>query len=310
MKNDFFPIFIPSYHRANNCKTAHFFIEQVGWPSDKIHIFIDSEADDSAAYERLCKRLKCNLHIFDMNEARRRFDYVHRASVSRRSAGQARNMFHDFAIKNNIDFFMVQDDDTQNYWERWLGIERVCPVEIVKKSFLLVRDFMTKRKIGLFGLSQQGEIMGITDTKLLRKKVMNTTFYLMPYVYRGEKGVQNNDTSQFVNALNEGYFTGSFRYGVVLMQMASATQKGGLTDLYKECKLLNKGLVPAIQFPSAIRCEKQKSNGGRLHHKINYRYLAPCILKNEGGRSNIAWDTYPEDVPFSCEPKQRNYVLN
>lgn len=135
---------------------------------------------------------------------------------------------------------------------------------------------------------------------------MNTTFVLLPYVYRGERGVQDDDTSLYTGVMNEGYFTGSLRSGLTLLQTLSATAKGGLTDLYNECKLYNKAMVTPLQFPSAIHAEKQPMNGGRIHHRINYRYLFPCIMK--GDRSNIEWDAYPEDVPFTNEPK-RNFKL-
>jgi hypothetical protein len=137
---------------------------------------------------------------------------------------------------------------------------------------------------------------------VLRKKVMNTTFYNTKFIYRGERGVQDDDTSQFVGVMNEGYFTGSLASGLVLKQSPSATQKGGLTDLYEECKLLNKALICPIQWPSLCHAEKQKMNGNRLHHRIKYKYLMPKIIK--GKRDNIAWDTYPEDVPFTLEPKR------
>ena len=227
MKSDF-DIFIPSYHRPDNCKTAKYYVSVVGWNPKKVTVFIDSEADDRCEYERLCKKLGCNLHVFDMSEARARYDYVHRASVSRRSAGQARNMMQEYAIKNGIRFYMVQDDDT----------------------------------------------------------------------------------SLFTGVMNAGLFTGSFRYGLILLQVQSAKQAGGLTDLYNECKLLNKSLVCPIQYPSAIHAEKQVKNGARLHHRISSKYLFPCVLKNEGGRDNIAWNTYEEDTPFTNEPTKRKYVLN
>lgn len=213
-------IFIPSYHRPENLKTVYYFVKG-GYPADKIHVVIDSEADDYDVYERESERIGFNLHVFDMEEARSRYDYVHRASVSRRSAGQARNMFYEIAEELGITRYVVQDDDT----------------------------------------------------------------------------------SQFATAMNEGYFTGSLRSGLILQQTASATSKGGLTDLYNECKLLNKAMVTPIQFPSAIHAEKQEKNGGRLHHRIKSRYLYPKIMK--GKRSNIEWDAYPEDVPFTNEPNNR-----
>ena len=162
---------------------------------------------------------------------------------------------------------------------------------------------MKKRNIGLFGLSQTGDMFARYTTKILRHKIMNTTFVYTKHIYRGEKGIQDDDTSQFVNAMNEGFFTDSLASGLVLSQTASATQKGGLTDLYNECKLLNKSLVCPIQFPSCIHAEKQKKNGGRLHHRMSYRYLYPKLIK--GKRNNIAWNTYNEDGIFTNEPLNR-----
>lgn len=301
-------LFIPSYHRPNNCKTVSYFLK-LGYDPKKIHVFLDSEADDILEYEKNLIPLGVNIHVFDMEEARKRYDYVHRASPSLRSAGQARNMFMDFAKENGIDFYVVQDDDTQNFQLRVFTMyARTAILDDVIRYFDWMEKFMRKHHIGLFGLSQTGDMYSsnTVDKRIFRKKVMNTTFVLLPYVYRGERDVQDDDTSLFTGVMNEGYFTGSLRTGLVLLQTLSATSKGGLTDLYNECKLYNKAMVTPIQFPSAIHAEKQPLNGGRIHHKISSRYLFPCIMKGE--RSNIEWDAYPEDVPFTNEPK-RNFKL-
>lgn len=296
-------ILIPSYHRPYNIKTAKYFLKK-GWDPKKIHIVIDDEADDRVDYENETELLGCNLHIFNMAEARARFDYVHRPSVSRRSAGQARNMFYDLVKDLGIDFYLVIDDDTTNYQVRPYAVyTRSAKGEDLVNVFDAIKEFMLKRKIGVFGLSQTGDMFAVPYLNVLRNKVMNTTFINTKYIYRGERGIQDNDTSQFVGIMNEGYFTGSLASGLVLAQTASAKQDGGLTDLYRENKLLNKSLVTPIQFPTAIHAEKQQKNGGRLHHKINARYLYPKILK--GKRNNIAWDSYPEDVPFTNEPKRK-----
>lgn len=300
-------VFIPSYHRPNNIKTA-MYLRRIGYEMGKVHVFVDDEADDIEEYRAACKGLGCHLHVFDMAEARRRFDYVHRASVSRRSAGQARNMFQDFAKENGIDFYLVMDDDTTGFQKKKRGLRsyngKPTPDEIFLQMWY-TEHFMRRRHIGVFAWLQTGDFIGGENAYLYRPKVMNTTFYLLPYIYRGERGVQDDDTSQFVGILNRGLFTGSYGCGCVLEQMPSATQKGGLTDLYNECKLLNKALVTPIQYPSAIKATRQKKNGARLHHLISYRYLMPKILKIEGGRDNIAWDTYEEDWPFTNEPKRR-----
>lgn len=306
-------IFIPSYHRPRNIKTAKY-LRRIGYEMERVHVVIDSEADDAAEYEDECSRLCCKLHVFDMDEARRRYDYVHRASESRRSAGQARNMFYDIARALGIEQWIVMDDDTEDFQYRIKGIhvsgdKSMVRGDVVIASFKMVADFQRRHRIGLFGMSQSGDYYGRTWPYLLWKKVMNTTFYDARFIYRGERGVQDDDTSQFVGVLNDGLFTGSTTDCVVLKQCLSATQKGGLTDLYNECKLLNKALVTVIQYPSAVFAMKQKSNGNRIHHRINYRYIAPRLLKVAGHRGNIAWDTYPEDVPFTNEPRRLN-VLN
>lgn len=270
----------------------------------RIHVFIDSEADDKTDYEKSCADLGCQLHIFNMDEARIRYDYVHRASPSMRSAGQARNMFQDFAKSNGIEFYCVQDDDTK-YMERIIGGRKRAQADEIRIVFAAIEELMRSRHIGVLALPQNGDLMSGEKkyTQYTYKhKVMNCTFYLLPYIYRGERGVQDDDTSMFCGILNAGLFTGTMIYGITLQQCGSAQQKGGLTDLYNECKLLNKAIICPLQFPSAIHAQRQVMNGNRIHHRIEYRYLAPCILRGDDPkRDNIAWDKYPEDVPFTQE---------
>lgn len=309
--NSVVPIFIPSYHRADNCRTLHYYINH-GYPADKIFVFVDDSADDIPQYEELCAKTGANLVVYSYEESVKRYDYVHRAFELRRSGGQCRNMFFDYARQHGIDFFMVQDDDTLRLELRQLGIRVLnggdMTLEIICAFFSWAEDFMRRQHIGCFAFSQGGDFYGgMVSKKILRTKVMNTTFYLLPYVDRAERGVLDSDTSAYVNMYNEGYFTGSTAHGLILEQERSATARGGLTDVYNETKLLAKGLCCPIQFPSAIFAEKQEMNGGRLHHRIRYENLMPCIIR--GKRGNIAWDTYPEDTPFSNEPR-RTYDLH
>ena len=295
-------VFIPSYHRADNLKTVRY-LEKIDYDMQHVYVFVDDEADDRERYKAVARQYGFHLVVFDMTEARKRFDYVHRASVSRRSAGQARNMFQDYAKKKGIEQYVVMDDDTKDFQFRVKGVwVHNASGETVKKTFDMVAAMMRRYRIGLFGLSQTGDFYGGMYLSMMRRKVMNVTFYDTRFIYRGERGVQDDDTSQFAGVLNEGLFTGSLADGITLQQTISATAKGGLTDLYNECKLYNKAMVTPIQFPSAIRAERQVMNGNRIHHRIDYKYLAPRLMKGE--RSNIAWDTYPEDYPFTNEPKR------
>ena len=295
-------VFIPSYHRADNLKTVKY-LEKIDYDMKHVYVFIDDEANDRERYKAVAKQYGFRLVVFDMTEARKRFDYVHRASASRRSAGQARNMFQDYAKKKCIEWYVVMDDDTKEFQFRVKGVYvHTASGDTVKRTFEMIAEMMRRQRIGLFGVSQTGDFYGSLYLSMMRRKVMNVTFYDTRFIYRGERGVQDDDTSQFAGVLNEGLFTGSLADGINLQQTVSATAKGGLTDLYNECKLYNKAMVTPIQYPSAIRAERQVMNGGRIHHRIDYKYLAPRLMKGE--RSNIAWNTYPENYPFTNEPKR------
>lgn len=301
MRNDTY-IFIPSYHRPFNIKTAKFF-KSIGWDMSRVFVFIDSETNDKEQYKKSCTELGCNLQIFDMDDARLNYDYVHRGSPSLRSAGQARNTFQDFAMKNGIDFYCVQDDDTRELVVKTIKYSR-AKKSAVRVVFDGIEDMMRRRHIGVFAILQSGDMIegyrAFYAKYLYKRKAMNCTFYLLPYIYKGERGVQDDDTSMFCGILNAGLFTGSVVAGLTLQQEQSATQNGGLTDLYNECKLLNKALVCPIQYPSAVYAQKQVRNGNRIHHRIVYNHLAPCLIKtNDPKRDNIAWDKWAEDAPFT-----------
>lgn len=296
-------IFVISYHRPKALKTVKYY-KRIGYDMQRIRVVIDDEGGDADEYKKACELFGCQLYMFSQAEARARYDFVHRPTKALRAAGMARNEIYDIAEKEGIDFYIVQDDDTTGYEKKVFGTYAgIAGIEGVDMAFKAVRELMERRRIGLFGIPQSGDFLrGFSDILLLRK-VMNTTFILRKYIYRGERAVQDNDTTQFATVGAVGLFMGSTWDGLCLKQTPSAKQEGGLTDLYREAQLLNKGLVCVIQYPSAVMCERQISNGGRLHHTIYARYLYPCLIRNEGGRDNIAWDTYPEDVPFTLEPR-------
>ena len=301
-------IYVPSYHRPNNFTLRY--LQKIGYDMKKVTVFVDDGSDDVGAYKMACEMAKCNLVVFSLDKSRERYDYVHRSNILRRTAGQARNQFFDYAKEHGVDFFCVMDDDTTGFERKGVGRKASrgnADANDIFSQMLETEQLMRRKKIGCFGWSQSGDFIGGENAYILRPKVMNMTFYLLPYVYRGERGVLDTDTSAFVGMMNEGFFVGSYGGGCVLHQRPSAHDKGGLTDVYRDSKLLRKSLVCVIQFPSAIKAERQKKNGGRLHHKINYRYLRPMLMKSVNGHDNIAWDTYEEDYPFTNEPKNKEW---
>lgn len=260
----------------------------------KVIVVIDNESDDKEVYAEMCEKYGADLEVFDIKSERMKYDFVSLPNKVKRAAGMARNAVHDIARKRGEEIYCVMDDDTIGFEIKEGGrYERMANSEDVKEAFTKVARFMRTKRIGLFGITQTGDYIGMM-TNAWVPKVMNCTFVQTKYLYKGERGLQNNDTSQFVSVWSRGLMTGSLANGVVLKQRPS----GKYTEMYAAIKLLNKALIPVMQFPSAIIACRQIRNGGRMHHKIEYKYLRPMICKSEL-RDNIAWDIYPEDVCFT-----------
>lgn len=301
-------IFIPSYHRFDNLKSVKYLAE-IGWDMSRVVVFVDDEAGDSEKYEEVAKTFGFKLEILSASENRRRFDFVHREPKSRRCAGMWRNAFCEYAEREGVREYLVMDDDTQGFEIKLQGKYQSCEVKKELLCFVIeeILGMMRTRGIGAFALPQTGDFIGGESHRLWIPKMMNCIIYQTGYIKRGERGVQDNDTSMFCGLWNEGYFCGSFGDGVVLKQALSGVSNGGLTALYHEQKLLNKALVVPIQFPSGVFGEKQPMNGGRLHHHIEYRYFAPKILKGTPDRDNINWRRWEEDRVFTNEKINQSY---
>lgn len=301
-------IFIPSYHRSDNLKSVKYLAE-IGWDMKKVFVFVDDEAGDQADYEEVAEMFGFNLVILSAKENRRRFDFVHREPKNRRCAGMWRNAFGEYAQEVGIEFYLVMDDDTTGFEVKLNGryITNKVSRDLLEYVITEVQKLMLQRGIGAFALPQTGDFIGGESKRVFMPKMMNCVIYQTGYIIRGERGVLDNDTSQFAGLLNEGYFNGSMADGLTLKQSASGVFSGGLTDTYHEQKLLSKSLVVPIQFPSGVFGEKQSENGGRLHHHIEYRYLAPKILKGAKERDNIDWRKWREDWVFTNEKIVQEY---
>lgn len=301
-------IFIPSYHRSDNLKSVRYLAE-IGWEMSRVVVFIDNEAGDGADYEEQARTYGFSLEVLDFQEQIKRYDYVHRAPKSLRSVGQWQNAFCEYAEKNRIGFYCYMDDDTSGFEIKLQG--RYQKVEVRKGllSYVFgeVVSMMEERGLGAFALPQTGDFIGGETKRLWMPKMMNCIIYQTGFVRRGMRGCLDVDTSQFTGIWNEGLFCGSLADGVTLKQTPSGVSGGGLTALYHEQRLVVKSLVVPIQFPSAVYAERQEKNGGRLHHHIDYRFLAPKILKGGQDKDNLNWRKWEEDRIFTNEKINQRY---
>ena len=73
--------------------------------------------------------------------------------------------------KKGIDFFIIIDDDTTDFQFRPFGVyKRRAVFDDIKITFEAVKEFMQRQRIGVFALSQTGDMFARFDTRLMRKK--------------------------------------------------------------------------------------------------------------------------------------------
>lgn len=292
--------FIPSWKRSDRLHTIHT-LQKLGVPSHCIHVVIDDEDPAGVeSYRKTCAKKGLVLDVFDFEKEKSSYKFIF---PGKRTAAIARNCIWKMAEKHGLDHYFVMDDDVLlvSVYAASGRLYKFYDAKIFNTVLDMMYEFMKRRHIGIFGFSQSGDFFSYIEyvRKLYRKKTMNFLCYLTKYSRGTEFGNLDTDALQFCNLCNLGLFSGSIGCGLVISMHASAKKKGGLTKIYKKQSLLYKSLSIPIVYPSASKGSYIEQIG-RLHHKNNYRYLQPCVIRNTedpDAVDNIAWDTWAEDFP-------------
>lgn len=274
-----FAIFILTHGRPDNIKTLHM-LERCGW-TGKTYIVIDDE--DSRADEYF-ERYGDAVLQFNKKEVADRIDDAD-TSGDRRAIIYARHASQTMAKDLGYDYMLQLDDDYADLRYRFvkngsLTSFRVKDFDSLAEATL---QFLDDTNALTVAFGQGGDMIGGINSPNyksgLQRKVMNS-FFLRTDRYVDFKGKINDDVNLYVvyGAQGELMFT-SFHVNV--LQMATQTNQGGMTELYLEEGTYAKSFYSVMMAPSCVKIYPMGTANRRLHHKVDWRYAVPKIINQK-----------------------------
>lgn len=124
-----------------------------------------------------------------------------------------------------------------------------------------------------------GGLAGGNFKKRLLRKAMNAFFCRAdrPIQFRG---TMNEDVTTYTTLGSRGELFFTF-VDVHIIQVATQSLGGGMTEAYKESGTYLKTFYSVMSMPSAIKVGMMYSKHQRIHHRIDWESCVPKILNEK-----------------------------
>lgn len=277
MKNKKFAAFILTNGRADKvitCKT----LRDCGY-TGKIYIVIDDEDKTADQYR---KRYGEDVVIFSKREYEGEFDigdnFNHRKAVV-----FARNAIFDIAKSLGVDYFVVLDDDYNNFSYTYdnEGNFKQQSIKNLDSIFDIMLDFLEKTNALTVAMAQRGDFLGGKNNDIIRgeklkRKAMNSFFCKTsrPFNFFGRI---NEDVNMYITYGSRGAIILQPPQ-VALNQLTTQTNSGGLTDIYLDYGTYVKSFYSVLFCPSFVSVRLMGTSHKRLHHSIKWNNAVPMII--------------------------------
>lgn len=196
----------------------------------------------------------------------------------------ARNACFDLAKQKGITHFVQLDDDYSNFNSRFN--ERLeyqhKTLTHVESFFHAMWDFLDETPTSSIAFGQGGDFFGGQNGPFgvkiwLKRKCMN------PFFCRTDRrfdflGLMNDDVNTYIRNGNLGhlFFTTNC---LALEQSPTQQNEGGLTELYLDSGTYVKSFYTVLYAPSAVSISSMGVTERRLHHRTEWNFVAPKILR-------------------------------
>lgn len=268
---------ILTHGRPHNVKTLKS-LERAGYTGD-VYLICDDEDEALGEYVRLYGDM---VKVFSKDDIASRFDECD-SGGSRSVIFYARNAAFDIAAELGYEYFIEMDDDYRDFQYRSPrgGKLLVKPVMDADRLFGSMFEWLrSSNQFECVALAQGGDMLGGANKprKMLRK-AMNVIFCRVdgrfPFV-----GRINEDVSTYCTLGMRGRVFATF-CGAIVVQTATQSQGGGMTEAYMDKGTYVKSMYTVIQCPSFVTVRMMGVNHKRLHHHIDRRHSMPMILRED-----------------------------
>lgn len=273
---DDFAVFILTHGRPDTIHTLDTL--KRGNYSGKWYLVIDNE--DKQAEKYYDKYGTERVIMFDKLAISKTFDTAD-LSQERRAIVYARNACFEIARNLNLKYFVEFDDDYTSIGIRYPKDGKLSQLscENLDEIFELMIDFLLDTDALTVCMSQGGDHMGgLTGRwkKSILRKAMNSFFCRTdrPFQFLGRV---NEDVNTYTLLGSQGKLMMTIT-DLMLNQMQTQSNSGGMTDLYLDGGTYLKSFYTVLYMPSAVTVQPMGTSHKRLHHKVNWKHCVPLIL--------------------------------
>lgn len=273
---DDFAVFILTHGRPDTIHTLDTL--KRGNYTGKWYLVIDNEDKQAERYYE--KYGKERVIMFDKLAVSKTFDTAD-LSQERRAIVYARNACFQIAKDLNLKYFVEFDDDYTSIGIRYPKDGKLSQLscENLDEIFELMVDFLLETDALTVCMSQGGDHMGgLTGRwkKSILRKAMNSFFCRTdrPFQFLGRV---NEDVNTYTLLGSQGQLMMTIT-DLMLNQMQTQSNSGGMTDLYLDGGTYLKSFYTVLYMPSAVTVQPMGTSHKRLHHKVAWKHCVPLIL--------------------------------
>ena len=277
-----FAVFILSHGRADNVITYKT-LQRAGY-TGRVYIVIDNEDKQASKYYQ---NFGDKVIMFDKAAEAENTDCGDNFP-ERNTVLFARNAVFDIADRMGVEWFLVLDDDYNDFRYKIKENLQYNGGQIIKDGNFVIEkllDYYKSIDCASLAIAQGGDFIGgggndIHESINRRRKAMNfwilSTKRKYDYISR-----MNDDVSTYISLGNKGLLFLMFPL-IAVQQHETQSNTGGLTDMYEAFGTYVKSFYSVMYQPSSVKVEMMRSHvHERLHHSINWDATVPCIVSEQ-----------------------------
>lgn len=276
-----FVALILTHGRAGKVKTDKT-LRKCGYTGPIVYV-IDDEDDQAEDY--VARYGIENVAVFTKSEYIERSDTRMQKGLAKRGVIlYARNAAFDIAKSRGYTWFVELDDDYTSFEHRYASNGKLAVKQITDLDTVFREMVAFVEKTGaVFSLSQGGDMVGginkhsgIGAGEHFKRKAMNSFVFNVDDSMRFS-GAVNEDVVTYLREGRLGRVV-CMTYDATIVQTQTQRASGGMTDEYLDDGTFCKTMFAVVENPSCCSVNKMS---GRLHHKIEWRYAVPKIIREK-----------------------------
>lgn len=275
---DNFIAFILTHGRADNVmtyKTAR----KAGY-TGRIVLVLDDEDEQIEQYFAIYGKENC--YVFNKQKYIDTCDAILKGDP--RCILYARNACFDIAQELGYEYFIELDDDYVRMSFTFTNTGKVKQRSINDLNFIwrrMLEYFISCPRMACIAMAQRGDFVGGAANNMLKqigskRKAMNTMICSVSRRFEF-KGRYNDDVNTYVRLSQQGYIFLTL-VQVAINQEQSQKSAGGMTEVYKADGTYSKSFSSVVVCPSAVKLAMMGWKEKRLHHNVDWKYVAPKII--------------------------------